>query len=68
LLYTDGISDAVGSPGRLFAEGRFLEVIKGNAALPTENFAAKVIDEVQTWRNTDANRSDDLTIVVIDIA
>ncbi|NQW30285.1 MAG: serine/threonine-protein phosphatase [Ignavibacteria bacterium] len=64
VLYTDGITEALDSEGKVFGESRLSEVIAAHATLAPELIAQHILERV-TQYSVGANYSDDKTLVVI---
>jgi sigma-B regulation protein RsbU (phosphoserine phosphatase) len=63
-LFTDGISEAQNSEGKLFGEDRIKEVIRDNKELSARDLTYVLLEEVNKY-SVDSNYTDDQTIVMI---
>ncbi|MDQ1265194.1 MAG: PPM-type phosphatase protein [Bacteroidota bacterium] len=63
-LYTDGITEANNSEGKIFGEERLCELIRRNAGETPQNIALNIIEEIQKF-TVDSIYSDDKTLVII---
>jgi sigma-B regulation protein RsbU (phosphoserine phosphatase) len=64
VLFTDGVSDARGPDGERLGEGRVLDTIQRDRALPPNEILDRVFEDLQ--RHTgDGTRRDDLTLVLL---
>lgn len=70
LMYTDGIIEAAGPSEDLFGTERLKEFLATRAHLGTDPFADALLEEVSLFSGgkTRAALTDDLTLVVVDIA
>jgi sigma-B regulation protein RsbU (phosphoserine phosphatase) len=70
LVYTDGIVEAENAQQEAFGEVRLGEFIEMYQDLPTEEFAERLLSEVLAWpeNGSTGTQTDDITIVVVDIA
>src|SRR4051794_12632622 len=66
VLYSDGITEMQARNGEEFGRDRFREFIEANAFLSPEEFATRLLDEIQTWsgRSREEEPDDDVTLVV----
>jgi len=64
VFYTDGVVEAMNKKEEMYGFERFLEVVKENRGLETENFLQHLIDDINSFVGK-AEQHDDLTIVVI---
>jgi sigma-B regulation protein RsbU (phosphoserine phosphatase) len=66
VLYSDGITEMQARNGEEFGKDRFREFIKANSFLSPEEFATRLLDEIQTWsgRSRTEEPDDDVTLVV----
>ena len=67
ILYTDGITEAQNSAGKLFGEDSFREFIAAGDGLAPAEFIDTLIGRIRRWSGEKAGFTDDITIVVIDI-
>jgi sigma-B regulation protein RsbU (phosphoserine phosphatase) len=70
LLFTDGLTEAQNAAGASFGETRLGELFASGDRLPTEGFAASLVDDLRSWSGHHVDRrplTDDLTVVVVDI-
>ena len=66
-LYTDGLTEATRSGGKLFGEDRMLEALSGHGSnTSTDGLIAHMIDAVDKFVG-DSEQSDDLTMLAIKI-
>lgn len=70
LIYTDGLLEATNLEGVEFGNARLEEFIKSQAHLSADQFAGQLLEQVLRWPGSNDKRlqSDDITIVVIDVA
>jgi len=66
ILYTDGITETKNREREEFGMERFRDFAECNSFLSTEQFASKLLDEIQKWsgRAQDQEPDDDVTLVV----
>ena len=66
ILYTDGITETKNCEREEFGMERFRDFAERNSLLSTEQFATKLLDEVQRWSGRAENQEpdDDITLVV----
>ena len=66
ILYTDGITETKNGEREEFGMERFRDFAKRNSFLSTEEFATRLLDEVQKWSGRAENQEpdDDVTLVV----
>ncbi len=65
-LYTDGVSEAQNPENLLFGENRIYECVKKYYKEDVRAFTDNMMQEIITYRE-DANQSDDITMLVIDL-
>jgi len=65
VLYTDGITETSNPNEEEFGKDRFRQFIEGNSLLSAEEFATKLLEEVQKWsgRAQGEEPDDDITLV-----
>jgi sigma-B regulation protein RsbU (phosphoserine phosphatase) len=64
VLYTDGVTDARDSGGRMFGEERLLEVAQGAQGCTAGEVQDALLDEIHAFVG-DAPRFDDITLMVL---
>jgi len=69
LMYTDGIVEASNSSEQFFGETRLKETIIAHQHVSPDDFAAVLLQEVDSWARRDRGsaQADDITVVVIDV-
>lgn len=65
VLYSDGITEMQAPNGEEFGRDRFRQFIEANSFLSPEEFATRLLDEVQTWsgHSREEEPDDDVTLV-----
>lgn len=69
LIYTDGLIEAQNAAGEFFGDTELRKVFRPGADLPTEGFAATLLNNLRAWAGHSSNGGafdDDLTLVVVD--
>ena len=64
VLYTDGLTDALGASGTMFGEDRLHQAIAARCAGTPASLVAEVIGEVESFA-AGAAQEDDLTLLAI---
>ena len=64
LLYTDGVTEAMDSAGKLYSEQRLQQCLRGMDAAGPEALVHAVADEVKRYAGT-APQNDDITVLAI---
>jgi sigma-B regulation protein RsbU (phosphoserine phosphatase) len=64
VLYTDGVSEAMDSEGRMYTEQRLAQKIRENAGKSAKEITQLIIEDVQVF-STKSKYSDDKTVVTI---
>ena len=69
ILYTDGITEASNRDKEEFGIARFRAFMESNSLLSADEFASKLLNELQTWsgRAADDEPDDDVTLVVVHV-
>jgi sigma-B regulation protein RsbU (phosphoserine phosphatase) len=69
LLYTDGLVEATNSDGMQFGDIRLEDFVNTHAALSSDAFAERLLQEVLAWPGSGSAQlqADDITLVVIDV-
>ncbi len=67
VIFTDGIVEAASVSGELFGDRRFLDLIHETGGLGLEEFADRIISEVNGFIPAGREPQDDITLVVIDV-
>jgi serine phosphatase RsbU (regulator of sigma subunit) len=62
VLFTDGVTESCDTHGEEFGEGRLLDMLRRNLALPTDRLPTSVVDEVRAFSPFDQH--DDITLIV----
>ena len=63
ILYTDGLTEAENSQGKILDISRFMRIVEKHAHLNSESMKEKVIDDVLQWSNNRQN--DDMTLLIV---
>lgn len=66
LLYTDGVTEAMSKDGELYGEDRLKAAVNANSAMHPKMLVDAVRHDVATFAQ-DAEQSDDITILVLEI-
>jgi serine phosphatase RsbU (regulator of sigma subunit)/anti-sigma regulatory factor (Ser/Thr protein kinase)/transposase len=64
VIYTDGVTEAMNSRRELFADERFLEVIRANGHLPVQDFVRNCRDAIRNF-TSGFQQNDDITLVAV---
>jgi serine phosphatase RsbU (regulator of sigma subunit) len=64
LLYTDGITEAIGPQGDLFGQPLLREIVRLNRHTPAQELCDRLLETVQAYHGQ-APQDDDVTLVVI---
>lgn len=64
LLYTDGITEAMNSEGRIYGEQRLEHALRAGVGLPLPQMAAELLADVKKYRG-DEEQSDDETLLYL---
>ncbi len=67
VLYTDGLTDAVGVDGHPFGCGRFKALLESRAALSSADLCNAVFAELTAYRGS-TEQYDDLTLLVVEVS
>jgi two-component system, sensor histidine kinase ChiS len=67
VLYTDGVIEARNNRNEMFGEELFKGYIKKHIQLKANDLAKLIMSDVKTWTGNHINKTDDITILVIDI-
>ncbi len=62
-LFTDGVSEAMNSPGVEFGEERIETILREARAMPVPALRRSIVDAVTTWSGT-GGQTDDITLVL----
>jgi sigma-B regulation protein RsbU (phosphoserine phosphatase) len=65
VIYSDGVSEAMGRTGEFYGTDRLWSVIADNAMLPWEQMHDAILDDVRTFTQ-DTPQGDDITLVVME--
>ena len=64
ILYTDGLSEAVGKEDEEYGEKRIIDFAKNNFGISPKDFIASLVNEINEFTGN-SKMNDDLTIMVI---
>ena len=64
VVYTDGVTEAQDTGGRLFSEERLTEIVRADGAQPTEAVVDRILAAVDTFESG-AERADDVTVLTL---
>jgi sigma-B regulation protein RsbU (phosphoserine phosphatase) len=64
LLFTDGLSEAMGPDDELFGEGRLATIIEEHADLPFDELRERILREVKAFVG-EAGPHDDITLILL---
>ncbi len=64
VVYTDGVTEAVGEGGAMYTEDRLMEQVAGDASLPPKALTERIFDAV-TRHASGVAQSDDITVLVM---
>jgi len=69
ILYTDGITETSNPGEEEFGKDGFRDFIERNSFLSAEEFATKLLEEIQKWsgRTKDEEPDDDITLVAVHV-
>jgi serine phosphatase RsbU (regulator of sigma subunit) len=64
VIYTDGVTEAANSQGKMFGTSRLLQVVCDHLADPPRTICDRVLEQVNSFRGLDGPQ-DDITMVVV---
>ncbi len=67
VLYTDGVIEARNNRNEMFGEELFKGYIKKHLQLKANDLAKLIMSDVKSWVGNHINKTDDITILVLDI-
>jgi len=66
LLFTDGLSEAMGPNDELFGEGRLATIVEEHADLPFEELRERILREVKAFAG-EPGPHDDMTLILLKV-
>lgn len=66
LLFTDGLSEAMGPDDELFGEGRLSTIVEEHADLPFEELRERILREVRAFAG-EPGPHDDMTLILLKV-
>jgi sigma-B regulation protein RsbU (phosphoserine phosphatase) len=66
LLFTDGLSEAMGPDDEMFGEGRLATIIEEHADLPFEELRERILREVKAFVG-EPGPHDDITLILLKV-
>ena len=68
ILYTDGVLEPENANGQPFGDFRLEQVVLDSRSLPPSYLVDRLLTEIRSWPPPSTGQTDDITLVVIDVA
>ena len=68
ILYTDGVVEPENANGQSFGDFRLEQVVLDSCSLPPSGLVDRLLSEIRSWRPPSIGQTDDITLVVMDVA